>query len=711
MTTSPDRRRASIVTMLIVCMLALLPIGGRAPSARAQAATDFDLELVSQPVWHDFDDRLDITVRVVNNSQAPLMGFNLVVGALPRSGTRSELHDDFDLSEQEIFGAFPLSYPDVTVGPGSSRLVTIRRPITSFQLSELTSTGEPGVYPVKISLHDDAGNPLGQLSTQLIYYPQTPDDPLRAVVVMPLEQTPQRGPDGVFRPDDEGRFPLESALGPGGELVAAIGALERTVEPRVGRGLHIGIAPTPRLMDEINDMSDGYRRLEGETSTLVARTSESAVAAADFLSRLRSVLASANTQALLTPYAAPDLPSIAAEPDAIDAQMEAAADTVADVLEVEPSEWMFAPGARLDADSLTDLSELGVNHTFFSADTLIPPDDPLERGCPEATLSFACPVSISTRSGEQITGYTVDEELQDRLIPLARPGDTRLELQQLFAETAMIREELPSSEGRVIQLTIPRTWRPQGRELTVLLNGLARAPWLQTLTPNEGLTGGTDPADNRQIVSRAENLSTQPDPSYFDGVREASALVAHFDSVEPPDSFVRRLNRNLMVAQSRAWWDDLTGGQEYIDETEEEVGTELGKVGIFGGERLEIALTSRRGEIPITIFRNTDYPVSVNVVLESTRLELEDNVLPQEIERAQERVTFEVVARSSGEFPLNVRLTTPDGYGFGDVKRITIRSTAFNRVALGITFGALAFLILFYVVRVIRRRRAKATPA
>jgi hypothetical protein len=98
-------------------------------------------------------------------------------------------------------------------------------------------------------------------------------------------------------------------------------------------------------------------------------------------------------------------------------------------------------------------------------------------------------------------------------------------------------------------------------------------------------------------------------------------------------------------------------------------------------------------------------------VLESTRLELERNLLPQSIEAGQERVTFEVVARSSGAFPLDVLLTTPDGYEFGDVKRITIRSTAFNRVALGITFGALAFLVLFYVVRMLRRRRAKASPA
>jgi multiple antibiotic resistance protein len=40
----------------------------------------------------------------------------------------------------------------------------------------------------------------------------------------------------------------------------------------------------------------------------------------------------------------------------------------------------------------------------------------------------------------------------------------------------------------------------------------------------------------------------------------------------------------------------------------------------------------------------------------------------------------------------------------------TISSTSFNEIALGITIGALAFLILFYVFRSVRKRRAPYDP-
>jgi len=40
-----------------------------------------------------------------------------------------------------------------------------------------------------------------------------------------------------------------------------------------------------------------------------------------------------------------------------------------------------------------------------------------------------------------------------------------------------------------------------------------------------------------------------------------------------------------------------------------------------------------------------------------------------------------------------------------------VSSTQFNKVALGITFGALAFLVLFYAVRAARRRAARSGDA
>jgi hypothetical protein len=65
----------------------------------------------------------------------------------------------------------------------------------------------------------------------------------------------------------------------------------------------------------------------------------------------------------------------------------------------------------------------------------------------------------------------------------------------------------------------------------------------------------------------------------------------------------------------------------------------------------------------------------------------------------------DIRAGSSGIFPLEVAVETPDGSYEIDKRSITVRSTEFNQVALLITLGALGFLVFFFLLRGIRRRR------
>jgi hypothetical protein len=111
------------------------------------------------------------------------------------------------------------------------------------------------------------------------------------------------------------------------------------------------------------------------------------------------------------------------------------------------------------------------------------------------------------------------------------------------------------------------------------------------------------------------------------------------------------------------------------------------------------------------LFNETEYPVTVRVkLISSGGLSIaEEN---QEIEQriaagASRQIKVEVIARASGTFPLAIELTTPGGLEIQSTESVTVRSTAFNEIALAITFGAFAFLVLFYVVRATRRRQAR----
>jgi hypothetical protein len=71
-------------------------------------------------------------------------------------------------------------------------------------------------------------------------------------------------------------------------------------------------------------------------------------------------------------------------------------------------------------------------------------------------------------------------------------------------------------------------------------------------------------------------------------------------------------------------------------------------------------------------------------------------------------------ARTSGVFPLTVRLLTPSGRLY-DSTGLLVRSTAYGSVAILITAGATGVLLLAVVIRLIRRgiaaRRSSVTAA
>lgn len=265
----------------------------------------------------------------------------------------------------------------------------------------------------------------------------------------------------------------------------------------------------------------------------------------------------------------------------------------------------------------------------------------------------------------------------------------------------MIREESPANGARVIALTIPETWHPSPLLAEIVFGGLARAPWMRTVTPGESL---------EVVAPRARSLEPLPEPpagqpsiDFFENATSAEEDVRQYASLGPPEDITQRLSRNLLVSHSRSLWGDPRAA-DYITRTRAEVNRELAKIRIIGPD--EITLTSQRGQVQFVIINSTGYPITVDVELGPERLELED-VGPQTISGEQERLTFDVMTDASGIFPVTAQLLTPDGAEITQATPITVRSTQFNEIALGITFGALAFLILFYVVRGARRRRAR----
>lgn len=715
MTIFERAARPAIVVVLLSLMVTLLP-GPRGHAAQSEGTVG--LQILRQPAWHSPDDDFNLKVEITNDTTEPLLGYGLVVGLYPRALNRTGLHSNFDLSESEPFGSFPIQYED-TVEPGGSVVKTIRQPVADSPV--LTAASPNGVYPLKLSVVDSFGATLDSVSTQLMYYPMPPDPPelaMNTILVLPIGDIPRRSPAGVFTPDDLGDYPLEDAIAEGGWLSGMLEVLREELgnstprEParngrlRITPNLRMSVVPSARLVEELDDMADGYlKEVDGEV-TRVPADDPAAEAAADLLETMKDVLSSPAIQPITAPYSFADLPSLAPYPLATGDQLTEADKIYQSVFDVDfAPDWVYSPGGRLDAASLSELwLDQSAGHTFLEPNSLVPPENLDLAGCPTAALSAACPIEVETVN-DSLTGYALDRDVQDRVVEMTRSSGTRVDMQRLFAEMSMIREEEPSLGERIIPIVIPSNWMPAPGTFRTFIRGLDRAPWLEMMTPEEGLEAAEDPAP-RQIVSTATPHPRQPEADYFDEVLAAERTVDSFATMGPPAGLVTRLRRNLLTAFSRAWWGDREAvGHEYVDASEREIQGELDHISLLAADT---TLSSRNGSIQFVVSNDTGYEIDISVALRGN-IEVDDEQLELNIPEEQQSVTIKVTALTSGIFGLDVQLKTPDGrLDITESRTITIRSTEYNRIALGLTFGALAFLVLFYLIRGMRRRRAGA---
>lgn len=727
---------AALVLALALSVVIVRP----APAQELEVEDPVKLALVEQPVWQRPDDPLGIQVRVTNTGVTPVEGFLLSITAHPVVSTRSALHQAFVGNPGAVTSAISEAHDDV-VDPGSSLVVALEADVPD--LTTLGSITEGGVYPLTISLSDDDGAiQFDSFTTPLILYPETAEEPvpLNLALVLPLNDIPSRGPDGVFDdPLDGPDIALETATGEAGWLTGLVAALqqeageleplERTVRVRPRRprrrgpvlrtiqipqrGLHLGIAPTPRMIEELADMAGGYRRRVAGVVETVGSNEHQAPAARDLLDRIATLLAEEGIQPLLTPYSFPDLPSLTRNaPERIDVELGQAVEVASQALGLElEREWIFPPAGRIALESLEEMrfsNADAAQHVLFHPDVFRQAEDVAPEGCPEAFASFTCPVEVRTSQGPTV-GLVGDQGLQDRLAALVQGTDARLDLQNFFAETAAIRQEIPSVEGRVAHVTVPSLWHPSPRMAQLLLAGLRDAPWLRTITPDEAVSLREPAARSDEFLQTLEPLANEPDATFYGEIASTIDFVDRFRRMQPPEEMVDRFVRNTLVAQSRLWWpsDELMEvANGYLSGTTAAAEDEIAKVTIGGPS--EINLTSREGEIPLTVSNRTGFPTTLRVRLESPQRDLSlDPVLVPAQRIADDdslQFTVEAQARSSGIFRMEVVVETPDGDLLVSEKIITIRSTAFNRVALGITLGAFGFLVVFYLLRVFRRR-------
>jgi hypothetical protein len=122
-----------------------------------------------------------------------------------------------------------------------------------------------------------------------------------------------------------------------------------------------------------------------------------------------------------------------------------------------------------------------------------------------------------------------------------------------------------------------------------------------------------------------------------------------------------------------------------------------------------ITLTARTGTIPLRLHNNNTFPVAVVVDLESERLEFPDGEqITTTLPPGDTQLDVRVRTRASGAFPLEARVSSPDGIIELSSTEYRVRSTALSGVGVVLSVGAGLILLGWWArhFRSLRRNRA-----
>jgi len=680
---SPMRRLVALLPAAVLLAVAVAPASAQSPSPSDEPEPGtVRLQLLEQTPWNDPEHpTVDVRVRATNEGDAPLgrltIGATLFGRLISRTAYEASLLADPIPAVVVKADTFARQGP---LEPGASRVFEIAFPIDAPGVDPTSS----GVYPLKVDLRSD-GVPVAEIRSPVVYLVREPELPLAFSWTFVLHHAIIFRPDGVFTSTS-----LEEELAAGGRiggLSKALAELART------SATPVDIAVSPTLLQQLLRMQDGYAvDTDGELREVQAE-GPGASAAAETLEELRLAASSPTISVSAMPFAAPQIPSLISGGLArdLEVQLDRGRELVASTLDTSPDRTvMRPPGGALDDPSLQALGNHEVRVLALDPGAIEEPADP---------LGFAPPPVAALRGPGDLAGIVPNPAVSQIVsLPLVA-SDPVLGAHAVLGELAAIWQEQPGVE-RGLAMVLPEGLNLPGAFYRTLVKHVARAPWLRRITVHD-LVVEFPPGDPADLITPTSGTFST---TYVAELKQTRRQVGIYRSIlaevsSEPD----RLETQLLLAESGAFLTDPSSGFAFIADTDRHVDDAFAAVTADAGD--VVTLTSRSGAtLPVLVTNEGEEAVRVSVALESQYLVRsplsEDLVLAPAEART---LTFEVDLKTTGRFPVTIRIAAPGGRPIGG-SSVIVRSTAYSRIALIITIAAAVVLVLVWVRRSLSRR-------
>ncbi len=635
----------AFVVVALAALVALVAPSGAQPAQQPQPRSDI-LQLVSQTAVVEPDADLAMRLRVTG---APV-GAQIHVEVRSRVPTRSDFKAVLTGKVTRPRVAAPVVVPAV---PDASGVVVVQVSTHDLQTE--------GVYPITVDLLTDKGSVLDSLVTFMVRLPVSHEfGPLGVAIVLPVDGRPGLRADGTTALD-----PSEAQ-----SVLSTASVLEAHAS------LPVTLAPSGELIEAL------------ESST------------GDELRK-----AAAGRQITLTPY-----------------------------VHVHPAEWL-ASGLAPELFQLFDRGTAAVRSRLSPADTSTYVAD--DRMTPEAARSLRDRGVSSMVVAEQGLA-PLDERLFNRTLTqpfllsgvdgvqaavadaslaahAGETGDPILDANHLVADLAVLYfDDPPDKRAAVVAFGNDQHIDPQF--LDALLTSLDPATnrVMQPMTmatlfssvPRAGSRGET----NGRGVPLTRTLSPVLGTNLSDlapNLRSVESDLGSYRAMVTADNpRPNEFERRALVAGSA----DLSSSDQrsYLDAVRNAIHAEVAKV--QPPARQTINFTARDGVVSLTMRNTTGYPIKVQLQLQGEKLQFpghENGLVEVTLTEETTRVALNVRTRASGDSPLDVTITSPDGNLVVGHTRVTVRSTAFSGVGLILSVGAGTFLAVWWLRHAIAERRER----
>lgn len=355
--------------------------------------------------------------------------------------------------------------------------------------------------------------------------------------------------------------------------------------------------------------------------------------------------------------------------------------------------------AAVDAGSLGVFERAGVDGLALDDHQLVAHD------VDQFGETLARPFSVASRDGSPIAAVGLDGAL-------ARPltdRDPLLSAHQVAAELALVYLQDPdAARGVAFRVDLDHDDHFRALVAAVRSSPVLSLAGLRTLFDDiepAGRFGEPVASGPHDVLVRPLVPTTRLDLSDYAAALEntSAAVDSYAELLVGPSPRIDTLRRRLLLSGATYLGDESR--QALLANVGLEV--ERGLAGVTIPLPSRFTFTSRGGTIPLQIVNELGEPLTVSLELISTGAQLSfpgGAVVPLTLEPGVNRVDVAVRTRTSGDSPLTLRVTTPDGRLLMTEGRVTIRSTALSGVGIAIAIAALAVLVVWWL----RHHRTRA---